>query len=387
MRSVIIIMDGVGIGEAPDASLYGDSGSATIQHIAARTEGIFLPNLWDLGLGNVAPVEGMPANPEPLGAYGKMVPRSPGKDSTTGHWELAGVILEKPFPLYPNGFPAEIIEEFEKKIERKVLWNRPASGTEIIRQLGEEHIKTGFPIVYTSADSVFQIAAHIDVVPLEKLYEWCKIAREILVGEHGVSRVIARPFAGVLPTFYRTADRKDFSLPPPEPTMLDIAKEKGYKVVGIGKILDLYAGKGLTEHIPAKDDAENLDETLKQVRKRYDGILMTNLVDFDMKFGHRRNATGFYQALREFDNVLGDILDALHHDDILFISADHGNDPAHSGTDHTREMVPILAYGEKVRAVPIGTRDTFADLAATVCEYLEVNPPKYGTSFLRNILE
>lgn len=386
MRAVIIILDGVGIGHSPDADRYGDLGAETVQHIAEKMGGMFWRNMWRLGLANIFPIEGMARNFNPEGAFGRMIEKSAGKDSTSGHWELAGLIVKKPFPVYPDGFPDEIIEPFQRAIGRKVLWNKPASGTEIIKKLGEEHIRTGFPIVYTSADSVFQIAAHEDVVPIEQLYEWCKMAREILQGEHGVARVIARPFIGEPGTFKRTTNRHDFSLPPFDRTMLDIAKENGYSVVAVGKIYDLYAKRGFTEYIATDSNSTGIKLTIEQIGRKFDGILMTNLVDFDMLYGHRRDVVGFASALREFDNALPEIMNALCDDDILFITADHGNDPTHYGTDHTREQVPIMVYGNKVNPVDIGERETFADLGATVCEYLNVEKTVDGKSFLRTIL-
>ncbi len=385
MRAVIIIIDGVGIGHAPDAKEYGDFGAATLQHVAEKLGGIFWRNMWQLGLTNIYPIEGMTRNFNPIGAHGRMIEKSVGKDSTSGHWELAGLVVEKPFPLYPDGFPPEIIEPFEKAIGCGILCNKPVSGTEIINELGDEHVKTGFPIVYTSADSVFQIAAHEEIVPLEKLYEWCKIARDILQGEHAVARVIARPFVGENGRYERTVNRHDFSLPPYGKTMLDLAKDAGYPVVAIGKIFDLYAGMGITGHIGTHSNAEGIERTIEQITKIQDGILMTNLVDFDMKYGHRRNVVGFAQALREFDNKLPDIMERLSVDDVLFITADHGNDPTHYGTDHSREQVPIMVYGKKVKPVDIGERSSFADLGATVADILETEPTKFGKSFADSI--
>ncbi len=386
MRAIIIVLDGVGIGDAPDAGRYGDEGAATLQHISEKLEGLVLRNLWNLGISNVCAIEGMAENKNPIGAYGKMMEKSAGKDSTSGHWELAGLIVEKPFPTYPNGFPHEIIEEFEKRIGKKALFNKPASGTEIIERLGPEHIETGNPIIYTSADSVFQIAAHEEVVPVAVLYQWCAVAREILVGEHAVARVIARPFIGEPGNFRRTHNRKDFSLPPCGKTMLDLAAETGYSVVAIGKIYDLYAGQGITEHFHSRDNAEGISLIIEQLQKAFDGILMVNLVDFDMKYGHRRNTLAFALALREFDDALPRIFYALKSDDIILITADHGNDPTHKGTDHTREMVPLLVFGKNVKPINLGTRGTFADLGATVCHYLGTRYPKDGTSFLNMMI-
>jgi len=386
MRAIIIILDGVGIGHAPDADKYGDLGAQTLQHIAEKLGGIFWRNMWKLGLSNIFPIEGMTRNPSPKGAFAHMVEKSAGKDSTSGHWEIGGLIVKKPFPVFPDGFPDEAIELFEKAIGREILWNKPASGTEIIKKLGEEHIRTGKPIVYTSADSVFQIAAHEKIVPVGQLYEWCEVARRILVGEYGVARVIARPFVGENGNFTRTPNRHDFSLPPFGKTMLDLAKDKGYPVVAIGKIYDLYAQQGITEHYHTDNNTDGIRQIIEQIENHRDGILMANLVDFDMKYGHRRNVIGFAAALREFDNALPEIISAMSDDDILFITADHGNDPTHYGTDHTREQVPLLIYGKNVRPISLGQRETFADLGATVCDILGTEPAANGTSFKNEIM-
>ena len=386
MRAIIIILDGVGIGHAPDADKYGDLGAQTLQHIAEKLGGIFWRNMWELGLSNIFPIEGMTRNPSPEGAFAHMVEKSAGKDSTSGHWEIGGLIVKKPFPVFPDGFPDEAIELFEKAIGREILWNKPASGTEIIKKLGEEHIRTGKPIVYTSADSVFQIAAHEKIVPVGQLYEWCEVARRILVGEYGVARVIARPFVGENGNFTRTPNRHDFSLPPFGKTMLDLAKDKGYPVVAIGKIYDLYAQQGITEHYHTDNNTDGIRQIIEQIENHRDGILMANLVDFDMKYGHRRNVIGFAAALREFDNALVEIISAMSDDDILFITADHGNDPTHYGTDHTREQVPLLIYGKNVRPISLGQRETFADLGATVCDILGTEPAANGTSFKNEIM-
>ncbi|RKZ34197.1 phosphopentomutase [bacterium] len=386
MRAIIIILDGVGIGHAPDADKYGDFGAATLQHTAEKLGGLFWKNLWKLGLSNIFPIEGMTRNMNNLAAFAHMVEKSAGKDSTSGHWELAGLVVDKPFPLYPNGFPDEVIKPFQEAIGRKILWNKPASGTEIIERLGEEHINTGFPIVYTSADSVFQIAAHENVVSVEQLYEWCRIARDILGGEHSVARVIARPFVGEPGNFSRTPNRHDFSLPPFDKTVLDMAKDAGYPVIALGKIFDLYAGQGITEHFPTKDNSDGIQKIIKQIKNKKDGILCANLVDFDMKYGHRRDVIGFASALREFDNSLEKIMESLSDDDILFITADHGTDPTHYGTDHTREQVPLLVYGKKVKPIDLGERMTFADMGATIADILDTEPTRDGISFADDIL-
>lgn len=385
-RVMLIVLDGVGIGALPDAHLFGDEGSNTLGNVA-RQVGLNLPHLQRLGLGNIAPLEGIDPVAAPLAAYGKMAERSPGKDTTTGHWEMAGIILTKPFPVYPNGFPPEIIAEFEKRIGRQVLGNKPASGTVIIEELGAEHLATGKPIVYTSADSVFQIAAHEEVIPLEELYWMCRVAREILQGEHAVGRVIARPFIGRPGSFQRTANRHDFSLAPPSPTMLELVEAKGLEVVGVGKISDIYAGRGITRSLPTKSNMEGVDRTLKAWESLSAGLVFTNLVDYDMKFGHRNNAEGFAAALEEFDRRLPELMGVLEEDDLLIITADHGNDPTTPSTDHSREYVPLLIYGPQVKGgVYLGVRPTFADVGATVVDYLGAGGLPQGESLLPLIL-
>jgi len=385
-RVMLIVLDGVGIGALPDAHLFGDEGSNTLGNVA-RQVGLNLPHLQRLGLGNIAPLEGIDPVAAPLAAYGKMAERSPGKDTTTGHWEMAGIILDKPFPVYPNGFPPEVIEEFEKRTGRQVLGNKPASGTVIIEELGAEHMATGKPIVYTSADSVFQIAAHEEVIPLEDLYRMCRVAREILQGEHAVGRVIARPFIGRPGSFQRTANRHDFSLAPPSPTMLELVEAKGLEVVGVGKISDIYAGRGITRSLPTKSNMEGVDRTLKAWESLSAGLVFTNLVDYDMKFGHRNNAEGFAAALEEFDRRLPELMGVLEEDDLLIITADHGNDPTTPSTDHSREYVPLLIYGPQVKGgVYLGVRPTFADVGATVVDYLGAGGLPQGESLLPLIL-
>ncbi|NLL18467.1 MAG: phosphopentomutase [Clostridia bacterium] len=384
-RVMLIVLDSVGIGALPDAYLYGDEGSNTLGNIARQVK-LSLPNLRRLGLGNILPLEGIPPVPAPLGAYGKMGELSPGKDTTTGHWELAGIVLDKPFPLYPKGFPREIIDAFEKRIGKKVLGNKAASGTVIIEELGEEHMATGSPIVYTSADSVFQIAAHEEVIPLEELYEMCRVAREILQGDHAVGRVIARPFVGTPGKFQRTANRHDYSIDPPSPTMLDLIKNRGLEVVGVGKIGDIFSGKGLTKSIPTKSNADGIDRTIAAWRSVKAGLVFTNLVDYDMKYGHRNDVEGYAKALEEFDHRLPEIMDQLKEEDLLIITADHGCDPTFPGTDHTREYVPVLVFGAKVKAgVNVGIRQSFADVGATVTGYLGAGAPPNGISMLPEI--
>ena len=382
-RAILLVLDGVGIGELPDAADYGDEGSNTLVNMAKAVGGLNLPNLQRMGLGNIEQIEGIPPAEKPIACYGKMREVSAGKDTTTGHWEIAGIIREKPFPTYPNGFPPEIIEAFEKAIGRKVLGNKPASGTAIIEELGEEHLRTGYPIVYTSADSVFQIAAHEEIVPVEQLYEWCRIAREILRGEHEVARVIARPFIGTPGNFKRTPRRRDFSVPPPYPTLLDALTEVGLKVVTVGKIDDIFAGRGVTFAVHTSDNRDGMQqvETLT-VQGDFD-FLWCTLVDFDTVYGHRNNPQGFAQALREFDEWLGNFLPKLREGDLLIITADHGNDPTTPSTDHSREYVPLLIWTPSLReGKPLGVRQTFADVAATIADWLKVEWHGAGKSCL-----
>jgi phosphopentomutase len=386
-RAIIVVLDSVGVGALPDAASYGDEGANTLSHTATAVGGLNLPNLERLGLGNIIRIEGVPPADRPLACYGKMAERSVGKDTTMGHWELAGIITEEPFPLYPYGFPSEVILLFETSIGRGILGNYPASGTEIIKELGQEHIETGKPIVYTSADSVFQIAAHEDVVPVEELYRWCRIAREILTGKHAVARVIARPFAGEAGDFYRTPRRKDFSLPPPSATLLDLVSEAGGEVIAIGKIEDIFAGKGVTKAIHGAGNAEFTEETIRVVESRTGRLIFSNLVDFDMKYGHRNDPAGYAAALEAFDEEVPRLLDALDEGDLLIITADHGCDPTTTGTDHTREYVPLLVTGPGLKhGVDLGIRMTFCDVATTVSDALRLPAPKCGESFLGHIV-
>lgn len=386
-RIIVIVLDSCGVGEAPDAAQYGDVGASTLPHTAEASGGLHLPVLGHLGLGRIAPITGVPPDPAPAGAFGKMAEVSPGKDSTTGHWELMGIRLEHPFPTYPHGFPPEVIEPFEARIGRRVLGNRPASGTAIIAELGEEHLRTGFPIVYTSADSVFQIAAHEERIPVEELYRYCRVAREILTGPHAVDRVIARPFVGRPGAFVRTDRRRDFSLPPPEPTVLDHLQAAGQPVIGIGKIADLFSGRGVSEEIHTHDDRDGLDQTLRAMRTARRGLIFTNLVDLDSRYGHRNDPRGYGSDLEMIDTNLGPIVAALSAGDLLFITADHGNDPTDTSTDHTREYVPLLVAGPRVRGgVDLGVRRTFADVGATVAEALGAAPPRLGQSLLNQVV-
>ena len=384
-KAVIIVLDGVGIGALPDADLYGDRGSNTLGNLAAAVGGLDLPNLGRLGLGNIASLAGVAPHPSPQGSYGRMAEASPGKDSISGHWEMAGLILDKPFPTYPDGFPPEVIKPFEQAIGRGTLGNFPASGTEIIKQLGDEHVRTGKPIVYTSADSVFQIAAHEEVIPLDNLYHICRIARDMLTGEHAVGRVIARPFLGKSGGYYRTPHRKDFSLCPPRKTLLDSLVEKGLSTVSMGKVDYLFAKRGFTDCVHAASNAENIANITARASRPAGGLIFANLVDFDMLWGHRNDVEGFKSGLEEFDRGLPGIMDALGPADMLVVTADHGNDPTTPSTDHSREYVPLLVSGKGLRqGVNLGTRQTFADLGATVGEMLGVTT-QAGTSFLGEI--
>ncbi|WP_408633760.1 phosphopentomutase [Paramaledivibacter caminithermalis] len=386
-RITILVMDSVGIGALPDSEKFGDIGVNTLGNISKKMGGINLPNLIKLGLGNIDGIEGVGSIQNPRGSFGKSMEMSNGKDTTTGHWEIAGLYIKEPFKTYPDGFPEHVISKFEELIGRKVLGNKPASGTEIIKELGEKHIRTGNPIVYTSADSVFQIAAHEEVIPLDELYKMCKVAREILMGEDQVARVIARPFIGKPGDFTRTPNRRDYSLDPFGKTILDFASEAGYEVMAVGKIEDIFNGKGITKEIHTKSNMDGVDKTIEFLNTDSKGIIFTNLVDFDAKFGHRRNAKGYKEALEELDLRIPEILENLREDDMLIITADHGNDPTYKGTDHTREYIPIIIYGKNVKAgVNIGTRETFADIAATIADILDIEKPKFGRSFKDLIL-
>lgn len=381
-RVIIIVLDSVGIGALPDAYLYGDEGSNTLVNVANAVGGLNMPNMEHLGLGNITAIKGITPQVQAAGSYGRMAERSPGKDTITGHWEIAGIILEKPFPVYPDGFPAFIIEELQRQIGRPVLGNYAASGTEIIEKLGSEHLKTGYPIVYTSADSVFQIAAHEEIIPPEQLYEICAVARSILTGEHEVARVIARPFTGSAGNFTRTANRKDFAILPPKPTLLDHLAANRFDVISVGKIKDIFVGRGISHSFSAKTNSHGIDQLLKAMKQFPKGLIFCNLVEYDSNYGHRNDPDGYARALMEFDHRLPEILSLLDSSSVLIITADHGCDPTFTGTDHTREYVPIIVYGDKVKGnVDLGVRDTFADLGATVCEIFNINPLVTGTSF------
>lgn len=386
-KITVIVLDSVGIGELPDAVEFGDKGSHTLGHILETVPGTRLPNMQKLGLGNIAPLPNLEPVQSPVGYYGKMTEISSGKDTMTGHWELMGIKTETPFQTYPNGFPRDLITRFEHETGRKVIGNKVASGTEILVELGEEHMKTGSWIVYTSADSVFQIAAHEDVVPLSELYNACEVARRLtLEPEHSVGRVIARPFVGQPGAFKRTSNRHDYAVTPPEPTVLNALKNTGKEVVAVGKINDIFSGEGVTASYPTKSNAHGIEETLRLIREPFSGLLFTNLVDFDSLFGHRRDPEGYASALEEFDAALPELMDKMGDNDLLVITADHGNDPTHAGTDHTREYVPILVYGKQLKTPgSLGVRGTYADLAATIAENFGVHGSDHGKSFLREL--
>ncbi len=386
-RVTLIVLDSVGCGDAPDAALYGDEGANTLANTSRAVGGLNLPNLAQLGLGNLTEIENVPPQELSTGVYGRLTEVSAGKDTTTGHWELAGVILERPFPTYPHGFPADLMAAFESRIGRGTLGNYPASGTEILKELGEEHLRTGKPIIYTSADSVFQIAAHEEVIPIETLYRYCEIARELLTGEHAVGRVIARPFLGKPGRFTRTERRKDFSLEPPGATILDVVKAAGLEVMGVGKIEDIFAHRGLTQSNHTGNNMAGVDAIVEFLAGDDAGLIFANLVDFDALYGHRLDPHGYAAALEAFDRRLPEIMGQMRQDDVLFITADHGNDPTMTSTDHSRERVPFLAYGHPLkRSYNLGTRDSFADVAATIAALLKLGWSGAGRSFATEIL-
>ncbi len=384
-RAAIVVLDGVGIGAAPDAARYGDVGSDTLGNISRAVGGMDLPNLQRAGLGNIAPLEGVAPAEQPAGAWGTLVPASAGKDSTTGHWEIAGVHLAKPFPTYPSGFPREIVDEFARRTGRGVIGNIVGSGTAVLDELGPAHERSGDWILYTSADSVFQVAAHEQVIPLDELYRACETARAMLVAPHDVSRVIARPFVGEPGAYVRTKNRRDFSIQPPEETLLDALAAAGVPRGGVGKVDDLFAGRAISS-VHTSGNHEGILAIAEWLRSDASGLLFSNLVDFDQAFGHRNDVPGFYGALRQFDAALPDLLHLLREDDLLFITADHGNDPTTASTDHARECVPLLALGRRVHPVNLGRRATFSDLGATVAEWLGVSFRGRGTSFLPDLV-
>jgi phosphopentomutase len=386
-RIVLIVLDGAGIGEMPDAPEWGDAGSDTFGHIL-ESRVVRLPNLQRYGLGNVRPLENVPPLDRPDGSYGRCALRSNGKDTTTGHWEMAGIILDQGFPTYPHGFPRPVIDSFIAETGVPgILGNVPASGTDIIKQLGEEHVTSGKPIVYTSGDSVFQIAAHEEVIPLQRLYEICEIARLLLDGEHRVGRVIARPFLGEVGSFYRTENRHDYAVPPPRENLLPALQDENLDVVCIGKIASIYDSMGVTEDLTARNNQQSIDQTIHALKQNSRGLIFSNLVDFDMLYGHRRDTEGFARALEHFDSSVPEIESALRDDDLMIITADHGNDPSFPGSDHTREYAPLLVYGKSARpGVDLGTRSSLSDIGQTVAENFGLRLTA-GESFLRDITE
>ena len=385
-RIFLFVLDSFGIGAMPDAESFGDKGVNTLAACATSSR-LHIPNMIAAGLGNLDGVECLPTTDTPTGAVARLKEKSMGKDTTIGHWEIAGIISPDPLPTYPAGFPEEVLEPFRKATGRGILANAPWSGTEVIEKFGDEHVKSGDLIVYTSADSVFQIAAHEEVVPLEKLYEYCHIARQQLQGKHGVGRVIARPFVGGSGAYKRTSNRHDYSLEPPAETMLDAIKKEGKASIGVGKIYDIFAGRGTTEHVYNKSNRNGMEHAAHYAGTDFEGLCFVNLVDFDMLFGHRRDIDGYANALSEFDAWLGGFMESLGEDDLVMITADHGCDPAYTATtDHTREYVPLLILGKKVRPVNLGTRESFADIAATVTELLGVAYETEGKSFAKEII-
>ncbi len=385
-RAILVVLDGVGAGANPDAAAYGDEGASSLEHCAQALGGLALPHLGSIGLGNITPILGTPPRADVSGSYGRMASAAAGKDSTTGHWEMTGVVLQKPLPTYPHGFPDDLVAQFEQAIGRKVIGNTVASGTEIIQALGQEHVRTGFPILYTSADSVFQLAAHQEIIPLEILYSMCETARNMLTGENAVGRVIARPFLGMPGVFKRTEHRRDFSLAPPGTTLLDLLKKAGKDVIGLGKIEDLFAGRGLTQADHTETNRDGMAATLHWLERDFAGLLFVNLVEFDMLWGHRRDSQGYAQALRDVDNWFAQVQQAMRPEDVIFFTADHGVDPTYRGTDHTRECVPVLAYGQLLCVgVNLGTRSTFADLGQTLAQVFGVGPLAVGTSFAQDL--
>ncbi|WP_144493461.1 phosphopentomutase [Bacillus pumilus] len=386
-RIFLVVMDSVGIGEAPDAAEFNDVGADTLGHIAEKMNGLHMPNMAKLGLSHIKEIKGIPADEKPLAYYGKMQEASNGKDTMTGHWEIMGLYIDTPFRVFPDGFPDELLNELKEKTGRGIIGNKPASGTEILDELGEEHMKTGDLIVYTSADSVLQIAAHEEVVPLEELYRICEIARELTLDEkYMVGRIIARPFVGEPGAFVRTPNRHDYALKPFDRTVMNELKDDGLDVIAIGKISDIYDGEGITSSLRTKSNMDGMDKLVDTLKTDFTGLSFLNLVDFDALYGHRRDPEGYGKALEEFDARLPEVFDLLKEDDLLVITADHGNDPVHHGTDHTREYVPLIAYSKKHQgANELPTSKTFADLGATVADNFKTTMPKYGTSFLSKL--
>ncbi len=383
-RVFLIVLDSCGIGAMPDCADFGDENCNTLKRISASPH-FSAENMLRLGMGNIDGVDFLQKNENPLACVARMTEKSKGKDTTIGHWEIAGIVSKKPLPTYPDGFPQDILNEFSRRTDRGVLCNKPYSGTDVIRDYGKNHIETGDLIVYTSADSVFQIAAHESIVPPEKLYEYCRIAREILCGENAVGRVIARPFEGEYPDFRRTANRHDFSLEPPKVTLLDKLQENGKTVYAIGKIYDIFAGKGISEHVFTHSNEEGMSRTIEALKKDFEGLCFVNLVDYDMLYGHRQDIDGYAKAFSVFDKWLPTFTEKMKDDDVLMITADHGCDPGDSHTDHTREYTPLVVYGKNIKPVNLGTRKSFADIAATIAEYLDVSFECDGKSFLNKV--
>lgn len=385
-RVFLIVLDSFGIGEMPDAAKYGDEGSNTISAVS-KVDGFNMKNMRSYGLFNIDGVKCYKKSINPKGAFARMTEVSKGKDTTIGHWEIAGIQSEQPLPTFPNGFPEEVINKFQELTGRKVICNKPYSGTQVLLDYGKEHVETGALIVYTSADSVFQIAAHEEVVPVEELYNYCEIAREMLVGEVGVGRVIARPFVGEYPNYTRTSNRHDYSLVPPKTTMLDQLKDNNYSVIAVGKINDIFAGKGITEFVRTKNNDDGMEKTIEFAKKEFEGLCFVNLVDFDMLYGHRNDVVGYANALTKFDEQVTDVISNLNEEDILIITADHGCDPTTPSTDHSREYTPMVMIGKKVKSgTNLKTRESFADIAATILEYFGVEQEVSGESFLGKVL-
>lgn len=386
-RMAVIVLDSVGIGELPDAARFGDTGAHTLGHIAERVSSLRLPHMQRLGLGNIAPLQGIPPVEKPQGYYGKMAEVSVGKDTMTGHWEIMGLKVETPFNVFPDGFPAELIERFEKETGRKVIGNKAASGTEILDELGAEQMETGAWILYTSADSVLQLAAHEEIIPLEELYRGCEIARRLTLDEpYAVGRVIARPYIGKPGAFTRTPNRHDYAVKPPAPNVMNLLKDAGYDVISVGKINDIFSGEGVTESNPTKSNLDGIHKTIDKLSQAFEGLLFTNLVDFDSLYGHRRDPEGYARALNEFDDWLPKLMERIGEEDLLILTADHGNDPVHHGTDHTREYVPLLVYNPAFQSAgSLGVRHTFADIAATIADNFNLTAVKNGTSFLNDL--
>jgi len=381
-RAIVIVLDSVGVGALPDAANFGDKGANTLGHVAEHMGGLYLPHLQQMGMGNIIPIKGVPPEPKPTAAHGIMIEASRSKDTMAGHWEMMGLIVDKPFPTFPHGFPEDILEKFYKASGvTQALGNKAASGTVIIAELGEEHIKTGFPIVYTSADSVFQIAAHEEVIPIVRLYEMCEQARTVC-DQYQIGRVIARPFVGEKGNFTRTANRKDYPMDPPGETALDVLKKNNFPVMGIGKIEDIFAGKGLTRAVHTKSNSHGMECLMEELSITKSGLIFINLVDFDMLYGHRNNVEGYARALEVFDRELGELLPQVHEDDLLVITADHGCDPTYQGTDHTREYVPLLVYSRLLEPRDLGTRETFADIGVSILNSFGIKHSFPGIGFL-----